>query len=96
MRLGVFVTLADIGIAFLAGLLIIPAMYVAAHNGTIIFAENGELISGPNLIFQVLPELFNSMESWGMLVSFVFFLLMIIAAVTSSIFNVGGACLFCC
>ncbi len=85
VKLGVFVTLADIGIAFFAGLLIIPAMYVAAHNGTVIYDDHGVLISGPNLIFQVLPELFNSMETWGVLVSFVFFLLMVIAAITSSI-----------
>ena len=83
--LGVFVTLADIAIAFLAGLLIIPAMYVAANAGTEIFDPAGNLISGPTLVFQVLPELFNSMGPVGIPVALVFFVLMSIAALTSSI-----------
>ena len=85
VKLGVFVTLADIAIAFLAGLLIIPAMYVAANTGTEIFDEGGNLISGPTLVFQILPELFNSMGSIGVPAALVFFILMSIAALTSSI-----------
>lgn len=85
VKLGVFVTLADIGIAFLAGLLIIPAMYVAANSGTEIFDDNGVLISGTNLVFQVLPDLFNSMGAIGIPAALVFFILMSIAALTSSI-----------
>jgi NSS family neurotransmitter:Na+ symporter len=83
--MGTWVTLADLGIAFLAGLLIIPAMYVAQAHGTQIFDQQGALLSGPNLIFQVLPELFNSLGVWGMVVAVVFFLLMTLAALTSSI-----------
>lgn len=83
--LGVSVALVDIGVAILAGLLIIPAMYVAMHNGVTIFNENGVLIEGSNLIFAVLPELFNTMGDIGNLVAFAFFALMIIAALTSSI-----------
>ncbi|MDN5216429.1 sodium-dependent transporter [Fulvivirgaceae bacterium BMA12] len=85
VKLGVFVTLADIAIAFLAGLLIIPAMYVAANTGTEIFDEGGNLISGPTLVFQILPELFNSMGAIGVPAALVFFILMSIAALTSSI-----------
>lgn len=84
-KLGWLVTLCDIGVAFIAGLLIIPAMYAAANLGTEIFDANGALISGPNLIFQVLPNLFDSMGSIGIYIAFVFFLLMSIAALTSSI-----------
>ena len=84
-KLGWLVTLCDIGVAFIAGLLIIPAMYAAANLGTEIFDGNGALISGPNLIFQVLPSLFKSMGAIGWPVAFVFFLLMSIAALTSSI-----------
>ncbi|MCE7997123.1 MAG: sodium-dependent transporter [Roseivirga sp.] len=84
-RLGWLVTLCDIGVAFIAGLLIIPAMYAASNLGTEIFDASGALISGPNLIFQVLPGLFDSMGSIGIWVAFVFFLLMSIAALTSSI-----------
>jgi NSS family neurotransmitter:Na+ symporter len=82
--LGASVALVDIGIAVLAGMLIIPAMYVALANGVEIF-DNGSLISGPNLIFQVLPSLFSSMGYIGTIVASVFFLLMVIAALTSSI-----------
>lgn len=85
VRLGGLVTLSDVGIAFLAGLLIIPAMYAAAKSGTQIFDEGGNLISGPNLIFQVLPALFNTMGPIGIGLSIVFFFLMIIAALTSTI-----------
>lgn len=83
--LGVSVALVDITVAILAGMLIIPAMYVALHNGVQIFTESGDLIEGPSLIFVVLPALFNSMGDVGGIVACVFFLLMIIAALTSSI-----------
>lgn len=85
VRLGRLVTLSDVGIAFLAGLLIIPAMYAASASGTPIFDEAGNLISGPNLIFRVLPALFRSMGAAGIVVSIVFFFLMTIAALTSTI-----------
>ncbi len=84
-RMGVLVTLVDAGIAFSAGLLIIPAMYVAQHHGTAIFTESGELIAGPGLIFQVLPAVFDTMGAAGPFVAFAFFVLMSIASVTSSI-----------
>src|SRR5690606_37580883 len=61
VRLGRLVTLSDVSIAFLAGLLVLPAMYAASASGTQIFDDNGALISGPNLIFNVLPALFKSM-----------------------------------
>ena len=45
VTLGAQVTLIDVCIAFLAGLLIIPAMYVAQAQGVTIFAEDGSLVS---------------------------------------------------
>lgn len=84
-RLGALVTLIDVGIAFTAGLLILPAMYVAQEAGTQIFSDTGELIAGPGLILQVLPALFDSMGTVGLLVAIAFFALMTIASVTSSI-----------
>lgn len=84
-KLGAAVTLVDAGIAFIAGLLIIPAIYVAKQYGADIFTESGDLIAGPNLIFQVLPVLFDSMGGVGLWVAFAFFLLMSIASLTSSI-----------
>ncbi|MAD74418.1 MAG: sodium-dependent transporter [Rheinheimera sp.] len=84
-KLGASVALVDIGVAVLAGLLIIPAMYVALHNGVEIFGANGELLAEDTLIFTVLPSLFTTMGSVGLVVASAFFLLMSIAALTSSI-----------
>jgi NSS family neurotransmitter:Na+ symporter len=84
-ELGAWVTVCDVGIAFTAGLLIIPAMFVAQNYGATIYDESGKLIAGGDLIFQVLPVLFNSMGGIGPIVAFAFFALMSIAALTSSI-----------
>lgn len=90
VTLGAQVTLIDVSIAFLAGLLIIPAMYVAQAQGVAIFAEDGSLISGSNLVFTVLPSLFTGMGTVGLFVGFGFFVLMTIAALTSSISMLEG------
>lgn len=84
-KLGAAVSLIDIGVAVLAGLLIIPAMYVALHNGVQIFGDNGKLLAEDTLIFAVLPSLFNTMGLVGIFVALAFFLLMSIASLTSSI-----------
>ena len=83
--LGASVALVDIGVAILAGMLIIPSMYVALHNGVEIFSATGELIEGDSLIFTVLPALFDTMGGVGIFVATAFFALMVIAALTSSI-----------
>jgi neurotransmitter:Na+ symporter, NSS family len=90
VTLGAQVTLIDVSIAFLAGLLIIPAMYVAQAQGVAIFAEDGSLISGSNLVFTVLPSLFDGMGAIGLFIGFGFFVLMTIAALTSSISMLEG------
>jgi len=90
VTLGAQVTLIDVSIAFLAGLLIIPAMYVAQAQGVAIFAEDGSLISGSSLVFTVLPTLFDSMGAIGLFIGFAFFVLMTIAALTSSISMLEG------
>ncbi|WP_234495697.1 sodium-dependent transporter [Vibrio maritimus] len=79
------VAIIDTGVAFMAGLLILPAMFVAKQNGVQIFNELGELISSGNLVFVVLPSLFESMGLAGELIGIAFFALMVIAALTSSI-----------
>ena len=84
-RLGATVAVVDIGIAVLAGLLVIPAMYVALHNGVTIFDDAGALIDSDRLIFTVLPALFETMGFAGIVISVLFFILMTIAAITSSI-----------
>ena len=81
-----FVTLADVGIAFLAGLLILPTMFVAQSNGVQIFADDGSLLAGTALVFQVLPELFHLLGGGlGLIFGVLFFLLLSIAALTSTI-----------
>ena len=82
---GALVTLTDTSVAFLAGLLVLPAIFVAQNLGVTIYAEGGNLIAGPDLIFQVLPALFDGMGATGLFVGLAFFVLMSIAAVTSSI-----------
>lgn len=84
-KLGASVALVDIGVAVVAGMLIIPAMYVALQNGVEIFTASGALIQGDSLIFNVLPALFDKIEIVGPLVATAFFALMVIAALTSSI-----------
>ncbi|MCY4265423.1 MAG: sodium-dependent transporter [Gammaproteobacteria bacterium] len=83
--IGGLVALLDVGIAVLAGMLILPAMYVALANGVEIFDATGGLIAGPGLIVSVLPALFATMSGIGLFVGVAFFALMTIASLTSSI-----------
>jgi NSS family neurotransmitter:Na+ symporter len=83
-RLSLSVAALDTFIAFLAGLLIIPALYAGIHLGVSV-GEGTELVGEGQLIFAVLPELFNSMGVAGPFVAFAFFSLLSIAALTSTI-----------
>lgn len=82
---GWMVAALDTSFAFLAGLLILPAMYVALANGVEIYDASGALAAGPGLIVAVLPALFDTMGGVGQFVAFAFFVLMSIASLTSSI-----------
>ena len=64
--------------AFFAGLMIIPA--VIAFNG----GDPSQVNSGPSLMFISLPMVFDSMK-FGTVIGAVFFLLVLFAALTSSI-----------
>ncbi|MDC0612109.1 sodium-dependent transporter [Vibrio sp.] len=75
----------DTAVAFFAGLLILPAMFVAKNNGVEIFTEDGALKSSVDLVFAVLPSMFKTMGSIGIVLGCGFFILMIIAALTSAI-----------
>ncbi|MTI86636.1 MAG: sodium-dependent transporter [Balneolaceae bacterium] len=79
-----FVTLTDVTIAFLAGLLILPSMYLAQANGVEIF-QDGQLVESTTLVFDVLPALFHSMGAIGTVFGVAFFLLLSLAALTSTI-----------
>ncbi len=82
---GGIVTLVDVSVAVLAGFLVLPAMYVALHNGVEIFGPDGALLSEDTLIFAVLPALFETMGTAGSLAALAFFALLSMAALTSSI-----------
>lgn len=68
------VTIADTLIALMAGLAIFPA----------VFAFNVAPDAGPGLVFVALPNVFNAMPG-GMIFSTLFFVLLAVAALTSSI-----------
>ncbi|MFQ5739750.1 MAG: sodium-dependent transporter [Acidobacteriota bacterium] len=81
-----YVTLADLSIAFLAGFLIMPAMFVAQNQGIEILDAQGALVSSTGLVFNVLPHLFHTLGTvLGVLAGVLFFLLLGIAALTSTI-----------
>ena len=83
-KLVLSITALDTCIAFLAGLLIIPALFVAQAAGQDVF-QGDKLIGEGQLIFNILPELFNSMGDIGLFVACAFFSLLSIAALTSTI-----------
>ncbi len=68
----------DTGIAFLAGMMIIPAVF--SYSG----GAPEELGKGPGLMFVALPKVFESMPG-GNVVGILFFVLVLFAALTSSI-----------
>ncbi|WOT04891.1 sodium-dependent transporter [Shewanella youngdeokensis] len=85
-QLTAYVTLTDTSVAFLAALMVIPAMYVAQHNGVQIFAEDGSLLNSDTLVFTVLPALFDTLGGVSQyLLAIIFFMLMTIAGLTSAI-----------
>lgn len=68
----------DTGIAFIAGLMIIPAVFVFSGG------DQSALGKGPGLMFATLPKVFNSMNG-GSFIGTIFFLMVFFAALTSSI-----------
>lgn len=68
----------DTGIAILAGLLIVPAVY--AFSG----GDEAALGAGPGLMFGTLPQIFDVMP-FGDVIGAVFFIMVFFAAITSSI-----------
>ena len=68
------------GVSLLAGLMIIPSAFAALGSGEAV-AHN----AGPSLMYIILPQVFNSMGSIGGILGTIFFVLVIFAALTSSI-----------
>jgi len=71
---GASVAFLDTFFAFMCGLIVFPAL----------FAMGKDPASGPSLVFEVFPELFLSMPA-GLYVGAIFFVLLSIAALTSTI-----------
>lgn len=72
----------DTGIALLAGLMIVPAVFIFSGG------DGSVMQAGPSLMFIVLPQVFDSMgggAALGSIVGAVFFLLVFFAALTSAI-----------
>ncbi|MDD4806928.1 sodium-dependent transporter [Caproicibacterium sp. XB2] len=73
------VDIFDTGVALLAGLTIIPAVF--SFSG----GSQAQLQQGPGLMFVMLPKVFSSMGFGGVIAGAAFFLLVLFAALTSSI-----------
>lgn len=71
-----WVCLMDSGLAILAGFVIFPALFAVGLNT--------EQAGGPGLLFVVLPSIFNALP-WGQFFGSLFFILVAIAALTSTI-----------
>ena len=65
----------DTGVAFIAGLIVIPATFA--------FPVQGAPADGPGLVFQTLPNIFNQMPGSGRIWGALFFLFMIFAAMST-------------
>jgi len=72
------IELFDTGVAILAGLMIIPAVF--AFSG----GDEAALGEGPGLMFITLPKIFSTMPG-GNIIGAVFFIMVFFAALTSSI-----------
>ncbi len=68
----------DTAVAFLAGVMIIPAVYT-------FMGKEGMAASGPSLMFVSLPKVFASMGKIGNLVGCLFFAMVLFAAITSAV-----------
>ncbi len=80
-----YIEIFDTGVAFLAGLMIIPSVF--SFSG----GDAAALGKGPSLMFVTLPKVFESMAG-GTFIGAVFFLLVLFAALTSSISLMETVC----
>lgn len=74
---------ADTFVAVLSGFIIIPVVVIFAANSGV----NGKVAieAGPGLMFETLPKVFSSLGVAGPYLGFIFFTLVLFAALTSSI-----------
>lgn len=67
----------DTLVAFLAGMMIVPAVYA--------FSGKDGMSQGPGLMFISLPKVFNEMGTLGVVIGALFFIMVLFAAITSSV-----------
>ncbi len=70
----------DFIVSFLAGVMVVPGAFLALGSADAVAAK-----AGPSLMFVTLPEVFADMGAASQIVGFVFFLLVLFAALTSAI-----------
>ena len=75
----------DTVVAFLAGVMIIPAVYV-------FLGTEGLENAGPGLVFVAMPKIFNQMGIAGNILGAVFFIMVLFAALTSCISIMEAVC----
>lgn len=71
------IELFDTGVALLAGLMIIPSVFV--------FSGTEGMAQGPSLMFVSLPKVFDAMGGAGTIIGLIFFIMVAFAALTSCI-----------
>ena len=71
------IELFDTIVAFLAGMMIVPAVYT--------FTGTEGMKAGPSLMFISLPKIFGAMGKLGIIIGIVFFIMVAFAAITSSV-----------
>lgn len=72
------IEICDTAVAFLAGVMIIPAVFT-------FMGREGMEASGPSLMFVSLPKVFAAMGKAGTVIGFLFFAMVLFAALTSAV-----------
>lgn len=72
------IEICDTAVAFLAGVMIIPAVFT-------FMGREGMKASGPSLMFVSLPKVFAAMGKAGTVIGFLFFAMVLFAALTSAV-----------
>ena len=70
----------DLVVSFLAGLMIVPAAFLALG-----ITDGGGMAAGPSLLFVTLPQVFQDMGGAAQVIGIIFFVLVLFAALTSAI-----------
>ncbi|MBR5472786.1 MAG: sodium-dependent transporter [Clostridia bacterium] len=70
----------DTLVAFLAGMMVVPATYIFSLETTKIMTKGG-----PGVIFIILPQIFEKMGAIGKIIAPLFFVMVAFAALTSSV-----------